>query len=62
MECGALFDLLNALSYVSPDEYGAGKRLLTRIAAMLSKLCLLACTTPVLGTFTFTCTLTFTSG
>jgi hypothetical protein len=40
MECGALFDLLNALSYVSPDEYRAGKRLLTRIAAMLSKLCL----------------------
>jgi four helix bundle protein len=40
MECGALFDLLNALSYVSPDEYRAGKRLLARIAAMLSKLCL----------------------
>jgi hypothetical protein len=34
----ALFDLLNALSYVSPDEYRAGKRLLTRIAAMPSKL------------------------
>jgi four helix bundle protein len=40
MECGALVDLLNALNYVSPDEYRAGKRLLTRIAAMLSKLCL----------------------
>jgi four helix bundle protein len=40
MECGALFDLFNALRYVSPDEYRAGKCLLTRIAAMLSKLCL----------------------
>jgi hypothetical protein len=39
MECGALFDLLNALSYVSPDESRADKRLLTRTAAMLSKLC-----------------------
>jgi hypothetical protein len=40
MECGALSDLLNALRYVSPDAYRAGKGLLTRIAAMLSKLCL----------------------
>ena len=40
MEGAALFDLLNALNYLSPDEYRAGKRLLTRIAAMLSKLCL----------------------
>jgi hypothetical protein len=40
MECGALFDLLNALTYVSAGQYRAGKRLLTRIAAMLSKLCL----------------------
>jgi hypothetical protein len=40
MECGALFELLSALSYVSPDEYRARKRLLTRIATMLSKLCL----------------------
>ena len=40
MECGALFDLLNALSHVSPEEYQAGKLLLTRIGAMLSKLCL----------------------
>ena len=38
MKCGALFDLLNALNYVSPDEYRPCKRLLTRIAAMLSKL------------------------
>jgi len=42
MECGALFDLLNALTYISPEGYRAGKRLLTRIAAMLSKLCLQA--------------------
>lgn len=40
MECGALFDLFIALNYVSPDEYRAGKLLLTRVAAMLSKLCL----------------------
>jgi four helix bundle protein len=40
MECGALFDLFNALSHVSPEEYHAGKLLLTRIGAMLSKLCL----------------------
>ncbi len=40
MECGALFDLLNALSHVSPEKYQAGKLLLTRIGAMLSKLCL----------------------
>jgi four helix bundle protein len=39
-ECGALFDLFNALSHVSPDEYHAGKLLLTRTGAMLSKLCL----------------------
>ena len=53
MECGALFDLFNALSYVSPDEYRAGKCLLTRIAAMLSKkLCLCAPMTSASGTFT----------
>ena len=40
MECGALFDLFNALNYVSTEEYHAGKLLLTRIGAMLSKLCL----------------------
>ena len=40
MECGALFDLFNALSHLSPDEYRTGKLLLTRIGAMLSKLCL----------------------
>lgn len=40
MECGALFDLFHALNHVSPEEYRTGKRLLTRIAAMLSKLCL----------------------
>jgi four helix bundle protein len=40
MESGALFDLFNPLRYVSPDEHRAGKCLLTRIAAMLSKLCL----------------------
>ena len=36
MECGALFDLFNAVSHVSPDEYRAGKLLLTRSGAMLS--------------------------
>jgi hypothetical protein len=41
MECGALFDLLNALGNLSPDEYRAGKLLLTRIGAMLCRLCLL---------------------
>ena len=40
MECGALFDLFNALGHLSPDEYRTGKLLLTRIGAMLSKLCL----------------------
>jgi four helix bundle protein len=40
MECGALFDLFHALRHVSADEYRAGKLLLTRIGAMLSKLCL----------------------
>jgi len=40
MECGAIFDLFNALSLVSPEEYQTGKQLLTRIGAMLSKLCL----------------------
>ncbi len=40
MECGALFDLFNALSHLSPDECRTGKLLLTRIGAMLSKLCL----------------------
>ena len=38
MESGALFDLFNALSHVSPEEYRAGKLLLTRTGAMLSKL------------------------
>jgi hypothetical protein len=41
MECGTLFDLFNALGNLSPDEYRAGKLLLTRIGAMLSTLCLL---------------------
>jgi hypothetical protein len=41
MECGALFDLFNALGNLSPDEYRAGKLLLTRIGVMLSTLCLL---------------------
>jgi hypothetical protein len=41
MECGALFDLCNALGNLSPDEYRAGKLLRTRIGAMLSTLCLL---------------------
>jgi hypothetical protein len=41
MECGALFDLFNALGNLSPDEYRAGKLLRTRIGAMLSKPCLL---------------------
>jgi hypothetical protein len=45
MECGALFDLFNALGNLSPDEYRAGKLLLTRIGAMLSTLCLLGCVT-----------------
>jgi hypothetical protein len=36
MECGALFDLFNALGNLSPDEYRAGKLLLTRIGVMLS--------------------------
>ena len=31
---------LNAVSHVSPDEYRAGKLLLTRSGALLSKLCL----------------------
>ena len=39
MECGALFDLFNALNHVSPEEYRAGKHLLTRVAGMLSRLC-----------------------
>jgi hypothetical protein len=34
-------DLFNALGNISPDEYRAGKLLLTRIGAMLCKLCLL---------------------
>lgn len=42
MECGALFDLFNALGHFSPDEYRAGKLLITRIGAMLSKPCLQA--------------------
>ena len=40
MECGALFDLFNALDHVSREEYHSGKLLLTRVGAMLSKLCL----------------------
>jgi hypothetical protein len=36
-----LFDLFNALGNLSPDEYRAGKLLLTRIGAMPSTLCLL---------------------
>ena len=40
MECGALLDLFQVLHHISPDEYCAGKKLLTRIGAMLSKLCL----------------------
>ena len=40
MECGALFDLFKALNHVSEQEYEVGKRLLTRVGAMLSKLCL----------------------
>ena len=40
MECGALFDLFKALNHISNDEYDSGKTLLTRIGAMLSKLCL----------------------
>jgi four helix bundle protein len=40
MECGALLDLFQELHHISPDEYCADKKLLTRIGAMLSKLCL----------------------
>jgi hypothetical protein len=40
MECGALFDLFNALANLSPDKYRAGKLLRTRIGAMLATLCL----------------------
>ena len=40
MECGALFDLLRALNHISSEEFCSGKILLTRIGAMLSKLCL----------------------
>jgi four helix bundle protein len=40
IECGALFDLLKALNHISADEYRDGKLLLTRVGAMLSKLCL----------------------
>jgi hypothetical protein len=40
MDRGTLFELLSAQSYASPDESRARKRLLTRIATMLSKLCL----------------------
>lgn len=40
MECGALFDLFNALNHISSQEYRAGKLLLTRVASMLSRLCL----------------------
>ncbi len=54
MECGAFFDLLNALSYVSPDEYGAGKQLLTRIKRDAFQAMPSARMTPVSGTFTFT--------
>ncbi len=40
MECGALFDLFRAFNHISAAEYGSGKILLSRIGAMLSKLCL----------------------
>ena len=40
MECGALFDLFNALNHVSQEEYQTAKVLLTRVGAMLFKLCL----------------------
>lgn len=40
MECGALFDLFKALNHVTSAEYCGGKALLTRIGAMLSRLCL----------------------
>jgi hypothetical protein len=63
MECGALFDLCNALGNLSPDEYRAGKLLRTRIGAMLSKLCLLGRVTTLFRVrSTFTCTSMFTSG
>jgi hypothetical protein len=50
-----LFDLLNALGHLSPDEYRPGKLLPARIGAMLSKLCLqgVACDRSFSGTFTF---------
>jgi hypothetical protein len=61
MEGGALFNLFNALPHLSPDEYRSGKLLLTRIGAMLYKLCLqgLACDHSFSGTFR--CTRMFTS-
>ena len=40
MECGALFDLFRALNHISSEEFCSGKIILTRIGAMLSKLCL----------------------
>lgn len=40
MEWGALLDLFKVVNHISSDEYCAGKKLLTRIGVMLSKLCL----------------------
>ncbi len=40
MECGALLDLFYALKHVSSEEYQRAKSLLTRMGAMLSRLCI----------------------
>jgi hypothetical protein len=64
MECGAFFDLFNALPRLSPEEYRSGKLSLTRIGAMLSKLYLqgVGCDHSFSGVVTFTRTSIFTAG
>jgi hypothetical protein len=40
MECGAILDVVGLLDAISSTEIDAAKGLVTRIVAMLTKLCL----------------------
>jgi len=39
MECGAILDVCNVLKVINMKKYQDGKKLLIRIAGMLTKLC-----------------------
>jgi hypothetical protein len=62
MECGALFDLLNALSHVSPKRVSRREAFADTAWSHAFQAMPSASVTPPPGTFTFTFTSTFTIG